>query len=203
PYTDIIRHALLPASISYIALFYIVHLEALALGLKPMMSAGKPRTLLQKLAGWGMGIAGSLIVMRLVYWIGVGVQAVAGDAAMGILTVLLIALYVWLLRIAASHPDLPTEINITNPIKPETWPTARAGLYFLIPIGILVWCLSVEQLSAGLSAFWAVMAMLFQMVTQRPLMAFFRGEPAGEPIKRGIDDALVGLQAGARNMVGI
>ncbi|PLC49742.1 C4-dicarboxylate ABC transporter [Pollutimonas subterranea] len=203
PYTDIIRHALLPASISYIALFYIVHLEALALGLKPMMSAGKPRTLLQKLAGWGMGIAGSLIVMGLVYWIGVGVQAVAGDAAMGILTALLIALYVWLLRIAASHPDLPTEINITNPIKPETWPTVRAGLYFLIPIGILVWCLSVEQLSAGLSAFWAVVSMVLQMLTQRPLIAWFRKQAVAPAISVGVSDTVNGLQDGARNMVGI
>jgi TRAP-type uncharacterized transport system fused permease subunit len=35
PYSDIIKHAFLPAVISYIALFYIVHLEALKLGLKP------------------------------------------------------------------------------------------------------------------------------------------------------------------------
>ncbi len=203
PYTDIIRHALLPASISYIALFYIVHLEALQLGLQPMMSAGKPRTLLQKLAGWGMGIAGSLIVMGLIYWIGVGVQAVAGDAAMWILTALLIALYVWLLRIAASHPDLPTEINITNPIKPETWPTVRAGLYFLIPIGILVWCLSVEQLSAGLSAFWAVVSMVLQMLTQRPLIAWFRKQAVAPAISVGVSDTVHGLQDGARNMVGI
>lgn len=203
PYTDIIKHALLPASISYIALFYIVHLEALKLGINPMMSAGAPKTPLQKIAGWGMAIAGTLIVMGLVYWVGMGVRAVAGEAATPILLVLLLVLYVWLLRIAARHPDLPTDINITNPVRPEAWPTVRAGLYYLIPIGILVWCLSVDQLSAGLSAFWAVMAMLFQMVTQRPLMAFFRGEPVGEPIKRGIDDALVGLQEGARNMVGI
>ncbi len=203
PYTDIIRHALLPASISYIALFYIVHLEALQLGLQPMMSAGKPRTLLQKLAGWGMGIAGSLIVMGLVYWIGVGVQAVAGDAAMWILTALLVALYVWLLRIAASHPDLPTDINITNPIRPETWPTVRAGLYFLIPIGILVWCLSVEQLSAGLSAFWAVVSMVLQMLTQRPLIAWFRKQAVAPAISVGVSDTVNGLQDGARNMVGI
>src|SRR5690606_39883609 len=62
---------------------------------------------------------------------------------------------------------------------------------------------AVDQLSAGLSAFWAVMAMLFQMVTQRPLIAFFRGEPLLEPVKRGVDEALVGLQEGARSMVGI
>src|SRR5690606_16957977 len=129
--------------------------------------------------------------------------AVAGEAATPILLVLLLALYVWLLRISARHPDLPTDINITNPVRPEAWPTVRAGLYYLIPIGILVWCLAVDQLSAGLSAFWAVMAMLFQMITQRPLIAFFRGESLAEPLKRGFGEAVVGLQEGARNMVGI
>jgi len=203
PYTDIIKHALLPASISYVALFYIVHLEALKLGIQPMMSSGQPKTPLQRMAGWGMAIAGTLVVMGLVYWVGMGVRAVAGEAATPILLVVLLALYVWLLRIAARHPDLPTDINITNPVRPEAWPTVRAGLYYLIPIGILVWCLAVDQLSAGLSAFWAVMAMLFQMVTQRPLIAFFRGEPVAAPVKQGIDEAIVGLQEGARNMVGI
>ncbi|HLV28370.1 MAG TPA: TRAP transporter fused permease subunit, partial [Burkholderiaceae bacterium] len=203
PYTDIIRHALLPASISYVALFYIVHLEALKLGIQPMMSAGQPKTPLQKLAGWGMAIAGTLIVMGLVYWVGIGVRAVAGAAATPILLIVLLALYVWLLRIAARHPDLPTDINVTNPVRPEAWPTVRAGLYYLIPIGILVWCLAVDQLSAGLSAFWAVMAMLFQMVTQRPLIAFFRGQSIAEPLRLGLHEAVVGLQEGARNMVGI
>ncbi len=203
PYTDIIRHALLPASISYIALFYIVHLEALKLGIQPMMSAGKPRTLLQRMAGWGMGISGSLIVMGLVYWIGVGVQKAAGPAAIWILVGMLVALYLWLLRMSAQHPDLPTEINITNPTRPETWPTVRAGLYFLIPIGILVWCLSVEQLSAGLSAFWAVVGMVLQMLTQRPLTAWFRKQKIAPAVKVGVSDTVTGLQEGARNMIGI
>ncbi|MFT0849394.1 TRAP transporter fused permease subunit [Achromobacter sp. F4_2707] len=203
PYTDIIRHALLPATISYVALFYIVHLEALKLGINPMMSAGEPKTPLQKIAGWGMAIAGTLVVMGLVYWVGMGVRSVAGNAATPILLVLLLVLYVWLLRISARHPDLPTDINVTNPVRPEAWPTVRSGLYYLIPIGILVWCLAVDQLSAGLSAFWAVMAMLFQMVTQRPLIAFFRKESIIQPLMQGFYEAVVGLQEGARNMVGI
>lgn len=203
PYTDILRHAIVPASISYVALFYIVHLEALKLGIQPMMSAGKPRTVLQKLAGWGMGISGTLIVCGLVYWIGIGVQAVTGSAAIWVLSALLIALYLWLLRIAASHPDLPTEISITNPVRPETWPTVRAGLYFLIPIGILVWCLTVEMLSAGLSAFWAVVSMVIQMLTQRPLIAWFRKQAVAPATRLGMDETVRGLQEGARNMVGI
>nr|WP_321291503.1 TRAP transporter fused permease subunit [Alcaligenes phenolicus] len=203
PYTDIIRHALLPAVISYIALFYIVHLEALKLGIQPMMASGKPRTFMQKLAGWGMGTAGTLIVMGLVYWIGVGVQAVAGAAAIWILLFLLLVLYVFLLKVAADHEDLPTDINVNTPVRPEPWPTVRAGLYFLIPIGILVWCLTVEVMSAGLSAFWAVVAMLFQMATQRPIIAWFRKQATAQPLRQGVSEVWVGLQEGARNMVGI
>nr|WP_283738504.1 TRAP transporter fused permease subunit [Alcaligenes faecalis] len=203
PYTDIIRHALLPAVISYIALFYIVHLEALKLGIQPMMASGKPKTFTQKLAGWGMGTAGTLIVMGLVYWIGVGVQAVAGEAAIWILLLLLLVLYVFLLKVAADHEDLPTDINVNTPVRPEPWPTVRAGLYFLIPIGILVWCLTVEVMSAGLSAFWAVVAMLFQMATQRPIIAWFRKQATAQPLRQGVSEVWTGLQEGARNMVGI
>src|SRR5690554_4386190 len=203
PYTDIIRHALLPALISYIALFYMVHLEALKLGLEPMMSAGAPKTFLQRMAGWGMGIAGTLVVVGGVYWIGVGVQSVAGDSAIWILLSMLLALYVGLLWVASRHPDLPDTVSITDIQRPEPWPTVRAGLFYLIPIGILVWCLTIEKLSPGLSAFWGVTAMLFQMLTQRPLMAWFRKQNMVPAVRTGVAETVVGLQEGARNMVGI
>ncbi|XOT97925.1 hypothetical protein ACMTAU_01895, partial [Alcaligenes pakistanensis] len=38
---------------------------------------------------------GTLIVMGLVYWIGIGVQTVAGEAAIWILLLLLLVLYVF------------------------------------------------------------------------------------------------------------
>ena len=58
PYLSLIRHAFLPALVSYIALLYIVHLEALKLGLE-----GRPRppaqtTLLQRIAGVLAGFVG-------------------------------------------------------------------------------------------------------------------------------------------------
>jgi len=134
---------------------------------------------LQKLAGWGLGISGTLLVMGITYWVGVGVQQVAGAAAIWILLTLLALLYIWLLRVAARYPDLATDISITNPQRPAAWPTVRAGLHYLIPIGVLVWCLSVEELSAGLSAFWAALAMLVQMVTQRPLASKRWRPPCG------------------------
>lgn len=203
PYTDIIRHALLPAVLSYISLFYVVHLEALRLGLQPMTSDRAPKTPLQRVAGWGLGISGVIIVIGLIYWIGVGVQKLAGDAAIWILLAMLLVLYVWLLAMAARHPDLPENLATADVQQPEPWPTIRSGLFYLIPIGILVWCLTVEMLSPGLSAFWGVMAMVFQMLTQRPLMAFLRKQSLVPAVQRGIAETITGLQTGARNMVGI
>jgi TRAP-type uncharacterized transport system fused permease subunit len=43
PYTQVIKHAFLPAIISYIALFYIVHLEALKANLEGIASRAGSR----------------------------------------------------------------------------------------------------------------------------------------------------------------
>lgn len=42
PYLDVVRAALFPAIISYLALFYVVHLEALKLNLKPLSKSELP-----------------------------------------------------------------------------------------------------------------------------------------------------------------
>lgn len=49
-YFDVVKHAFIPAIISYIALFYIVHLEALKLGLKPAGRVERALMLLKQ--GW-------------------------------------------------------------------------------------------------------------------------------------------------------
>lgn len=203
PYTDVIKHALLPALLSYISLFYIVHLEALKLGLQPMEAAATPRTFIQKAARIGLGISGTFIVVGLIYWIGVGAQVLFPQHAFGVLSSLLLVLYVGLLAAASRHDDLPETISVTDPVRPEVWPTVRTGLYFLIPIGILVWSLTIERLSPGLSAFWAVVSMLFLMLTRKPLQAFFRKQQVGAALKVGVADTISGLQEGARNMIGI
>src|SRR3546814_13573222 len=107
------------------------------------------------------------------------------------------------MRMSDWSSDVCSSDLITNPTRPETWPTVRAGLYFIIPIGVLVWCLSVEQLSAGLSAFWAVVSMVIQMLTQRPLIAWFRKQQVMPSVRVGVSETVNGLQEGARNMIGI
>ena len=121
-----------------------------------------------------------------------------------ILSVLLGALYVYSVWVAAKQPDLPTEIDVKNPILPPTWPTVKAGLHFLIPVGVLIWCLMVEELSPGLSAFYGVITQVVLMVTQRPLIAFFRKQgDFGRQFRVGFKEVVNGCDDGARNMIGI
>lgn len=204
PYTDIIRHAILPAFLSYISLFYIVHLEALKLGIQPMLTANSAATTrVQKIARIGMGVSGTIIVIGAVYWVGIGAKMLFPQHAFGILVSLLLLVYVGLVWLASKHEDLPDLINVKVLTRPELWPTVRTGLFFLIPIGVLIWSLTIERLSPGLSAFWAVVAMLFLMLTRKPLQAIFRKQVVSSALAQGFQDTLGGLQAGARNMIGI
>jgi len=203
PYTDIVKHAFLPAVISYIALFYIVHLEALKLGLEPMVAA-RQRTLQQKAIGWGLGISGTIVACSAIYFVAQTVKNLTGAAAPWVLGLLLGVLYLWSVRVAARCPDLPPDIDVEHPVLPETWPTVKAGLHFLIPIGVLIWCLMIEELSPSLSAFWATTTLIALMLTQRPLTALFRGKAGfGAEARNGAREVVDGLNDGARNMIGI
>ena len=203
PYPEICKHAFLPAVLSYIALFYIVHLEALKLGMQPMV-AGRARTLREKAVGWGLGLSGTIVVCGVIYFVAQAVKHQFGDAAPWVLALLLASLYAWTVYLAAKCPDLPGDINVDNPVQPETWPTVKAGLHFMIPIGTLIWCLMIEELSPALAAFWATAVLIALMATHRPLTIMFRGQQgvAGE-LRRGLSDVVYGLNDGGRSMIGI
>jgi TRAP transporter 4TM/12TM fusion protein len=203
PYTDVIKHAFLPALISYIALFYIVHLEALKLGLEPT-ARQRRRSMSRKALGWGLGVSGTIVACALIYFVAQATKTAFGAAAPWILAALLGALYVYSVYVAAKCPDLPTDIDVDNPVLPDTWPTVKAGLHFLIPIGVLIWCLMIEELSPALSAFWATATLIVLMATQRPLTAFFRGRKSiGKAFVNGLNEVVHGLNDGARNMISI
>jgi TRAP-type uncharacterized transport system fused permease subunit len=201
PLVDVMKHAFLPAIISYIALVYIVHLEALKANMQ-----GLPRRTITPVVQKLLGFVGSILILIIVCgasYYGLGwLKPVAGDATPWIAAVLLFAAYVALVRYAARFPELDTSTQVDE--CPEPAPTIKVGLYFLLPIGVLVWCLTVERLSPGLSAFWATVFMLFIVATQRPLLAVFRGNrDRGEAFRQGLNEVRDGMIAGARNMIGI
>ncbi|MFH2091161.1 MAG: TRAP transporter permease [Pseudomonadota bacterium] len=201
PYIDVIKHAFLPAIISYIALVYIVHLEACKMGLKGMQKR-VVTTLAQKLLSFVMGFLFVIIVGGVTYY-GLGwIKTVAGNATIYIVSILLAAAYFFLLWFACRVPELDTAHEILQ--LPDLRETAQAGYYFLLPVVVLMWCLVVERLSPALAAYWATMLLLLIVLTQRPLKGFIR-KTAGEEFsfKRGVDEMITGLVSGARNMIGI
>ena len=205
PYVEIIKHAFLPAAISYIALLYIVHLEALKLGMQPIGNR-QPRPWLRRLTGFAFGAALISGLSMAVYY-GLGwLKPALGDYALPGISVLLAAAYLGLLKIAASNEPLPSE-DPDKPLDelPETRAVLLSGLHFLLPVVVLVWCLMVERLSPGLSAFWGSVMLIIILLTQRPLLNWLRtdGKHDYGSARDGLVDLKEGLVAGARNMIGI
>ena len=202
-YVEVIKHAFIPAVISYIALVYIVHLEALK---KDMPALGEAKS-----------FAG-MIVKTFIGFVVFGVGFTALIYVMGFLKstmptlttpISMIGLgvaYLWLVAVAARRPDLepddPNDPEIKLPTVAEVYAT---GLHYVLPILVLVWFLMVEQQSPAKSAFYATALMLFIILTQKPLKAIFRGQGGqmASQFMEGIDDLKEGLIAGARNMIGI
>lgn len=200
-YIEVIKHAFLPAIISYIALIYIVHLEACKMNLKGMTKR-KTKTLAQSLLTFVMTVLFAIIMGGVTYY-GLGwIKTVSGSASIWIVSVLLLVAYLFLLHLACKVPELEPSHELTEP--PELGPTAQAGYYYLLPIVVLMWCLTVERLSPSLSAFWATVLMLIIVLTQRPLKGFFRNsQDAQFHFHKGFQDLVTGFIAGARNMIGI
>jgi TRAP transporter 4TM/12TM fusion protein len=203
-YVEVIKAALLPALISYIALLYIVHLEACKAGMTGLPRRHTPK-LLHSLLSFTATILGLCVMSAAVYY-GIGwTKDAFGDAATPIVTVALLLSYVGLVSISAKyqeHAMMAIDEELTE--VPDPGPTIKSGLHFLLPIVVLVWCLTVERFSPGLSAFWASVFMIFILLTQRPLIGFFTKKGnAAEQVKQGFDDLLESLVSGARNMIGI
>ncbi len=204
PYVQIIKHAALPAIISYIALFYIVHLEACKADIR-----GIPRESIspfkQRLLNFLLAAGGIVLLANAVYY-GLGwIKDVAGGASMLVIGLLMLLAYIGLLKYSAGFPELHMDDPNSPILKlPEPGPTIKSGLHFLLPVVALVWNLMIEELSPALSAFWATLFLMFILVTQRPISAWFRGSrDIKEDLLEGFGDLKTGLTAGARNMIGI
>jgi TRAP transporter 4TM/12TM fusion protein len=203
PYTQVLQHALLPALVSYLALLYIVHLEAMKHGIAGIPQ-GEVVPARQRVIGWGLTLSGLVIVAALSYWFLLATKLVLGPAASWVIPALVFVVYLLLLRYSARQPQehrLDVEaITKTPPIGP----TLRSGLHFLLPVVVLVWCLMVEKLSPGLSAFYATVVLMVMLVTQKPLSRLLIGQNAdGAMWWQGFLDLRDGMITGSRNMIGI
>ncbi len=204
-YQEILKHALVPALVSYIALFYIVHLEAMKMDLKGLPKLPSTRTFASKLMGFLGGFVGISLLGLIVYF-GLGwIKVAAPDFAFAIVAIGCTLFYLFLLKLASKTPDLVVD-DPDDPILelPKAGETAITGLYYILPIVILIWSIIIERLSPALSAFWATIAMIIVSLTQNPIKAFFRGSGNyAESFKVGLHDWVEGMMAGSRNMISI
>ena len=201
PYVQVLKHALISAMVSYLGLLYIVHLEAVKADLRGLARRQRP-SWQRRGDQFALGFVGLASVLALVSMVGAVVHMLLPQTSFAIMATLLLLAYVALLRASAAHvsPDVDAPIRV----MPELGPTLRSGMHFLLPMGALIWNLVVEQLSPVRAAFWATLFLAFIVLTQRPLLAWFRSE-AGDAVRdsawRGAQDLVDGLAAGARNMV--
>lgn len=149
-YVEVIKAAILPAAISYIALLYIVHLEACKANMSGLPRKYQP-SMAQKLLSFIFTILLFLILSAAVYY-GIGwTKTVFGVLATPMITVALLIAYVLLVKLAARYQDhLLEDPNQELTYVPDPLPTLKSGLYFLLPIVVLVWCLTVERFSLWL-----------------------------------------------------
>jgi TRAP transporter 4TM/12TM fusion protein len=186
-YVEVIKHAFIPAVISYIALVYIVHLEALK---KDMPALGEAKSFVGMIGKFfiGFAVAGAGFT-ALIYGVG-ALEAMVPTLSAPIMMALLAAVYIWLVAIAARKPDLEVDDPNAEKIElPQVKDIYATGLHYVLPIVVLVWFLMVERQSPARSAFFATALMIGIIATQRPLKALVPGQGGA---------ALVGVRGRAR-----
>ncbi|HBR98624.1 MAG TPA: C4-dicarboxylate ABC transporter, partial [Gammaproteobacteria bacterium] len=136
----------LPAIISYIALVYIVHLEAMKLGLKGLKKPTTTLTVAQRLSNFLLGFL-FMAVLSIIVYFGLGwVKVAFPDMTFGTVVALFLTAYLLLLRVAAKRPDLALDDpNSPLEVLPRAWDVAVTGFHFLLPIVVLIWCILIER----------------------------------------------------------
>ncbi|WP_417512880.1 TRAP transporter permease [Minwuia sp.] len=267
-YFEVVKHAFVPAVISYIALVYIVHLEAMKADMQGLPKTGQTKPfkwaliaflstaisffivagaigwvmtaflaiqdpvmqaivsigafviivaahfLIRKLMNpgsrWKFMSTGALVLgyavvaSFLIFYVLAGARALLGDGTGWFVAIALAVAYVFLLRHGTKFPQLTLD-DPNAPVTqlPEPGPTINAGLFYLLPVLLLIWCLMVERLSPTTAAFYATLLMIVILLTQNFLKAMFRKENTSGTLKQGFDELIDGLITGARNMIGI
>lgn len=205
PYSEVIKSAFLPALISYISLIFIVHLEAQKMGAVGIKDNSKSVRLLIKASKFLFGFLVMSALSYLIYFCVSWVKDLFHDNALYIILLSISISYIYIIKVVSRYPDLEEDDSDLN-VLPNFKQTLMSGLHYLLPVVILIWCLMVEQMSPSLSSFWASSAMIFILLTQKPLKAAFRKEKTESILRNarsGTKDLLEALEAGSRNMIGI
>jgi TRAP-type uncharacterized transport system fused permease subunit len=202
PYIEVIKHAFIPAVISYIALLYIVHLEALKTNM-PTLPRRQISTLKASILRFLIIVSSIIIIAGLSYYVFSFLKNIGNLGVVSIAFIVFVT-YLFLIKVKSKVPELDDNPDHEMKELPEVAPTVKSGLHYLLPIAVLIWCLMVEKFSPGLSSFWATIAIILIIITQKLLVNYFRDLPSyKESLKQGLNDLYNGLVTGAKNMAAI
>ncbi len=200
PYSELIKHAFIPAILAYVSLLFIVHLESCKMGL-----IGIPRqsSFKQRMIGWAITISTVLILANGIKVLMGWMPNALGHLAIPATLILLTMAYLGCLYYSSFFPEIKEESAESLTSLPPIRSSLLSGLHYLLPLITLIVCLVVYEMSPGLAAFYGCIFMSFILLTQRPLIALFRKRPIQGCFKQGIVDWGNSLISGARNMIGI
>ncbi|WP_316368156.1 TRAP transporter fused permease subunit [Candidatus Thiodiazotropha sp. CDECU1] len=199
-YLEVIKHAFLPAVLSYIGLMYLVHLEAIKAGMQAEKRI-RAVTVKQRLLGWGLTLSGVSCFLFLAYWLLTTLSSLFGSYSFYANAGLILLFYGLLI-----YCEVRCGLRAREQQSAKTMTVTTAllgGLHFLLPILVLVWCLIMLRLSPATAVFYSICLMIVIQLTQEGLRALYQGNSAIHGFRQGFDALIVGLENGARNMIGI
>ena len=201
PYSQLIKHAFIPAFLAYLSLLYIVHLESCKIGMEGIERGSSPWR--AKILRFGLIVTSALVLLGILYYLMAWIPTVFGSWSWLIFGLILVAGYAALLFFSLRFPELPeNDVEALMRFESAT-PVIFSGLYFLMPTATLVWGLMVMEMSPGLAAYYGCLFMILILLTQKPFVAWRKGRPVMPPLKFGLSRLLSSLVNGSKNMVGI
>ncbi|WP_029057092.1 TRAP transporter permease [Stappia stellulata] len=152
-YFEVVKHAFLPAIISYIALVYIVHLEALKQGMEGLPRAGEVKPLKWALLSFGITMAVLLAAASGVYYLFLAFQAL-GTSEMRLLAVaIVLAILFAFVKLVGARVDADSRGRIlsTGAMVIGGSAVAAFGLFYFM---------NVLQSLAGEATLWVVSVLI-------------------------------------------
>ena len=175
--TEIALHLIASATMSVVALFAFVHIDALKKNLPGLARQPDARNGLSAWArgvGWLAGLAAVILAANHTHgWIATEApHAVGAVAAAAFLLVYLVA--VWA---ASRRPDLePGDPHMPVAELAPAGMVAPAGLYLLLPLIVVIWSVMTAEAAEAASFYAAVLVAAMIVATHHPLKALFRGQ---------------------------
>ncbi|MHA1523318.1 MAG: TRAP transporter permease, partial [Alphaproteobacteria bacterium] len=153
-YFEVVKHAFVPAIISYIALVYIVHLEAMKLGMAGLPRASEPKPLKWALVSFATTMAVVMAAASGIYYLFEAFQALGTTGNR------LLAVAVVLGLLAAVYMLVKRRTNASQKMKFISTGSMVLGLTVICAFGVFFLVRVIGDLSGDLTP-WIIAALIF------------------------------------------